>query len=321
MDESLLTVTSLKTYIHTHRGVVKAVDGVTFAVGNGESVGIVGESGSGKSMTALSIMRFTPPGARFEDGTIHFEGVNLLDLPPEEMRKLRGRKIAMVFQDPMTYLNPLMKVGDQIGEALVKHRDLSRKEARETAVEALRAVRIASPSDVAGQYPHQLSGGMRQRALIAMAISCSPAFLIADEPTTALDVTVQAQIINLLKDIRSEFGLPLLLITHDLGIVAHLCDRLYVMYAGKIMEEGDVSSIFRQSKHPYTTGLIESVLYKDKPGGIVSFIEGSVPDLLDPPRGCRFHPRCAHAMAVCREQEPPRFEISRTQSVYCWLYK
>jgi oligopeptide/dipeptide ABC transporter ATP-binding protein len=321
MEEYLLNIDALRTYIYTYRGVVKAVDGVSCKIGKGESVGIVGESGSGKSMTALSIMRFTPPGAKFLGGAIFFEGINLLELSDAKIRKIRGCKIAMVFQDPMTYLNPVMKVGDQIAEVFIKHGNMDKKEARQQAVEALNIVRIASPSNVAKQYPHQLSGGMRQRALIAMAISCSPSFLIADEPTTALDVTVQVQIIDLLKEIKEEFGLSLLLITHDLGIVAHLCDKIYVMYAGKIMEEGDVFSIFRSSKHPYASGLIESVLYKDKPGGMVSYIDGSVPDLLNPPTGCRFHPRCHQAMPICREQEPPKFQVSTTQSTFCWLYR
>jgi oligopeptide/dipeptide ABC transporter ATP-binding protein len=316
-----LEVDTLATHIDTYRGTVKAVDGISFRVGAGESVGIVGESGSGKSMTALSIMRFTPPGARFVSGKILFDGVDLLGLSQETMRTIRGRKIAMIFQDPMTYLNPLMKVGDQIGEVLVKHEKISKREARKKAVDALRMVRIPSPADVAVQYPHQLSGGMRQRALIAMAIIGSPALLIADEPTTALDVTVQAQIINLLREIKETRGLSLLLITHDLGIVAHVCDRIYVMYAGKVMEEGDVFSIFSGSKHPYTIGLIESVAYRDQPGGMISSIEGSVPSLVSPPAGCRFHPRCRQAMAICREEEPPQLEVSATQSVYCWLYK
>ncbi len=321
MSDDLLTVSSLKTHIHTYRGVVKAVDGISFTVGRGEAVGIVGESGSGKSMTALSIMRFVPPGARFEDGTILFDGDNLLDLPIEAMRKIRGCRIAMVFQDPMTYLNPLKKVGDQIAEVLIKHGNMSRRDARPKTIAALRSVRLASPEEVVGQYPHQLSGGMRQRVLIAMAIACHPSFLIADEPTTALDVTVQAQIIDLIKDIRAEMGLPLLLITHDLGIVAHLCDRVYVMYAGKIMEEADVATLFHGPRHPYTAGLMESIQYAERPGAAVSYIEGSVPDLRDPPRGCRFHPRCRRVMDICREQQPERFAISETQAAFCWLYK
>jgi len=321
MEEYILTVTSLKTYIYTYRRVVRAVDGVDFKIRKGESVGIVGESGCGKTMTALSILRFIPPVARILGGKVLFEGTNLVELPAEKLREIRGRKIAMVFQDPMTYLNPVMNIGDQIGEALVKHQKMSKKEARRKAVEGLSIVKIASPSDVSKQYPHQLSGGMRQRALIAMAISCSPSLLIADEPTTALDVTVQAQIIELLKDIKEKLELSLLLITHDLGIVAHLCDRLYVMYAGKFVEEGDIFSVFRQSKHPYTSGLIESVLYMDKPGDMIGFIDGSVPDLSNTLTGCRFHPRCQHSMPLCREQEPPNIEMSANQRVSCWLYK
>lgn len=318
--ESLLEVDRLAVHIDTYRGAVRAVDGVSFRIGRKESVGIVGESGSGKSMTALSLLRFTPPGSRFVDGRILFDGRDLLQLPPEEMSAVRGSQIAMVFQDPMTFLNPLIKVGDQIGEGLVK-RGMSRGEARRRALEALRLVRMPSPEDVAEQYPHELSGGMRQRALIAMAIIGSPALLVADEPTTALDVTVQAQIISLLRDIKEKQGLSLLLITHDLGIVAHVCDRIYVVYAGRVMEEADVASLFRDGRHPYTRGLIASVAYEEAPGGAVGFIEGSVPSLIDPPPGCRFHTRCPHAMPVCRERQPPKTRISQTRSVYCWLYE
>jgi oligopeptide/dipeptide ABC transporter ATP-binding protein len=321
MEDQILTVTSLKTYIYSYRRTVRAVDGIDFKVRRGESVGIVGESGCGKTMTALSIMRFIPPVARILEGKVLFEGTNLVELSDKKLREIRGRKIAMVFQDPMTYLNPVMTIGDQIGEALIKHQKMNRKEARRKAVEALNLVKIASPSEVSTQYPHQLSGGMRQRALIAIAITCLPSFLIADEPTTALDVTVQAQIIELLKDIKERLNLSLLLITHDLGIVAHLCDRVYVMYAGKVVEDGDVLSLFHQSKHPYTSGLMESVLYKEKPGGMVGFIDGSVPDLSNAPTGCRFHPRCQKSMPVCRDQEPPRIEVSANQRVSCWLYK
>ncbi|WP_246727674.1 ABC transporter ATP-binding protein [Chelativorans sp. Marseille-P2723] len=316
----LLEVDRLAVHIDTYRGTVKAVDGVSFRIGEKESVGIVGESGSGKSMTALSLLRFTPPGARFAEGRILFEGHDLVRLSQEQMRSVRGNRISMVFQDPMTFLNPLMKVGDQIAEGLVKQ-GVGRRQAREKVIEALRQVRMASPEDVADQYPHQLSGGMRQRALIAMAIIRSPALLVADEPTTALDVTVQAQIINLLREIKEEHGLSLLLITHDLGIVAHVCDRIYVMYAGRIMEEADVFSLFRDGKHPYTRGLIASVAYEDQPGGAVSFIEGSVPSPINPPAGCRFQTRCPHVMPVCREKQPPRTRISDTQAVYCWLYE
>ena len=317
---NVLEVDSLSVHIGTYRGTVEAVGGVSFRVAPRECVGIVGESGSGKSMTALSVMRFTPPGARFVAGSIAFDGVDLLTLSQEQMRGIRGRRIAMVFQDPMTFLNPLMRIGDQIGEYLVRREHVGRREARERAIDALKLVRMASPDDVANYYPHQMSGGMRQRALIAMALVGAPALLIADEPTTALDVTVQAQIINLFKEIQEERGLSLLLITHDLGIVAHLCDRLYVMYAGKIMEEADVFSLFANSKHPYTTGLIRSVSYDDTVGGDISYIDGSVPSLINPPVGCRFRERCPHAMPICGEKEPPRTEFSPTQAAYCWLY-
>ena len=320
-SDDLLTVENLKLHIRTYRGTVQAVDGVSFRVGRQESVGIVGESGSGKSMTALSILRFTPPGSFFADGRAEFMGRNLLELDEAEMRRLRGREISMVFQDPMTFLNPLLTIGDQIGEVLVQHEAMSWRKARARAVEALRDVRIPSPEYVAGQYPHQLSGGMRQRALIAMAIIGSPALLIADEPTTALDVTVQAQIIELLRTIKEEKGLSLLMITHDLGIVAHVCDRVYVVYAGRVMEEADTVSLFEQPLHPYTAALLDSVSYEEEAGGSVGFIEGSVPGLIDPPAGCRFHTRCPKAMPVCKRLQPPRTVRSDTHAVYCWLFE
>lgn len=318
--DDLLAVEDLKLYITSYRGTIKAVDGISFRVAQRESVGIVGESGSGKSMTAYSLVRFTPPGSRFEDGRIMFGGRDLLKLSDEEMRKIRGRHISMVFQDPMTFLNPLMKIGDQIGESLILHHGISRKEAWARSIDALRMVRIPSPEDVADHYPHQLSGGMRQRVLIAMAIIAEPELLIADEPTTALDVTVQAQIITLLRDIKEERGLSLLLITHDLGIVANVCDRIYVVYAGRVMEEGDVRTLFRGAKHPYTAALLSSIAYEEDDSGDIGFIEGTVPSSIDPPVGCRFQTRCDRVMPICRERQPRRLPLSETHAVYCWLY-
>ncbi|AZQ68308.1 ABC transporter ATP-binding protein [Silicimonas algicola] len=319
--ERLLTVEEMCLHIDTYRGTVRAVDGVTFHVDQGESVGIVGESGSGKSMTALSLMRFTPLAGRFTAGSAMFQGRDLLKLSEREMRKIRGKDISMVFQDPMTFLNPLIRIGDQIGEVLVEHEGLSRRAAFNRAVEVLRQVRIPSPEDVAAQYPHQLSGGMRQRALIAMAIIGAPSLLIADEPTTALDVTVQAQIIELLRGVKEKHGLSLLMITHDLGIVAHVCDRVYVVYAGRIMEEAGVFEVFETPRHPYTTALLSSITYDEESGDGIGYIEGTVPSLIDPPEGCRFHTRCPAAMPVCRRLQPPRTRVSETQSVYCWLYE
>ena len=319
-DDDLLTVEDLRLHIDTYRGSVRAVDGVSFRVGRRESVGIVGESGSGKSMTALSLLRFVPPGARFTSGAVHFRGEDLLKLSEEEMRRIRGRHISMVFQDPMTFLNPLLRIDDQIGETLVLHHGLTRRQARARAVDALRMVRIPSPEYVARQYPHQLSGGMRQRALIAMAMIAEPQLLIADEPTTALDVTVQAQIIALLRDLREESGMSLLLITHDLGIVAHVCDRIYVVYAGRVMEEGDVRTLFRGALHPYTAALLSAVAYEEGPDGMVGYIDGTVPSPIDPPEGCRFQTRCPKVMPICRQRQPRRLPVTETHAVYCWLY-
>lgn len=320
---SLLEIRDLKTYFYTSRGAVRAVDGVDFEIRKGEAVGLVGESGCGKTMTAFSIMRLVPPPGQIVEGSIWFgEGTEKRDLtkvPEKEMMEIRGGMISMVFQDPMTYLNPVMRVYDQIAEAIVLHQNVSKEEARRKAIEALERVRIPAPSVVARYYPHQLSGGMRQRALIAMAISCGPELLIADEPTTALDVTVQAQVLELIKQLKREMGMALMLITHDLGIVADICDRVCVMYAGEIVEEGDVLRIYREPKHPYTSGLLRSTLSIDEFKENLVTIEGVVPDLTDPPKGCRFHPRCPNAADRCRETEPPVIELTKGR-VSCWLY-
>jgi oligopeptide transport system ATP-binding protein len=319
----LLEIRGLKTYFHTSRGVVRAVDGVDFEIRKGEAVGLVGESGCGKTMTAFSIMRLVPPPGQIVEGSIWFgEGIKRRDLTKvseKEMMEVRGGMISMVFQDPMTYLNPVMKIYDQIAEAIVLHQNVSKEEARRKAIEALERVRIPAPSVVARYYPHQLSGGMRQRALIAMAISCGPELLIADEPTTALDVTVQAQVLELIKQLKREMGMALMLITHDLGIVADICDKVCVMYAGEIVEEGDVLRIYRDPKHPYTSGLLRSTLSIDEFKENLVTIEGVVPDLTNPPRGCRFHPRCPEASNRCRESEPPLVELAEGR-VSCWLY-
>lgn len=321
---SLLEILDLRTHFYTSRGVVRAVDRVNLAIRKGEAVGLVGESGCGKTMTAFSVMRLVPSPGKIVGGEIWFGNGNgrqdLTKVSEEQMMEVRGEKISMVFQDPMTYLNPVMRIHDQIAEAIVLHQKVSRNEARKKAIELLEKVRIPIPSTVADYYPHQLSGGMRQRALIAMAISCNPELLIADEPTTALDVTVQAQVLELIKQLKREMDMALMLITHDLGIVADTCDRVCVMYAGQIVEEGEVHGIYRQPKHPYTSGLLRSTLSIDEFKENLVTIEGIVPDLTSPPRGCRFHPRCSQASDQCRETEPPLFELTGRAKVSCWLY-
>ena len=316
---SLLTVDNLSTHIYTAHGVVRAVDDVHLEVRPGEAVALVGESGCGKSMTALSIMRLTRPPVRNMSGTIMFDGADLLTLAETQMRKLRGGRLAMVFQDPMTFLNPLMRVGDQIAEAVLLHRGGTRKTARAAAHAALERVHIPSAAQVLDYYPHQLSGGMRQRVLIAMAISCRPALLIADEPTTALDVTIQAQIMALLSEVRREIGSAMLLITHDLGLVAEHCDRIYVMYAGRIVEHGDVYTIFGAPSHPYTRALLKSTLSIDYRTDAFETIEGQPPDLARLPAGCRFNPRCSNVLAECRDREPPLIALGGERHSRCWL--
>jgi oligopeptide/dipeptide ABC transporter ATP-binding protein len=316
----LLEVLDLRTYFYTLAGVVKAVDGVSLAVGDSEIVGLVGESGCGKSMTAFSIMRVIPPPGRVVSGKVLYGGKNLPDLSDREMQRIRGGDISMVFQDPMTFLNPVMKVGDQIAEAIQLHQNLKKKEALEKSIKALEEVYIAEPSRVANHYPFQLSGGMRQRVLIAMATSCNPSLIVADEPTTALDVTVQAQILDLLGELRQSKKISLILITHNLGIVAKLCDRVYVMYAGEILESGGVFEIYENPTHPYTRGLIKSVVNIDESKDVFETIPGTVPDLMNPPAGCRFHPRCTFAKSICTKEEPKRVELKPGHSVRCWLY-
>jgi oligopeptide/dipeptide ABC transporter ATP-binding protein len=319
--DDLLRIRCLKTYFHTSAGTVKAVDGVELTVNKKQAVGLVGESGCGKTMTAFSIMRLvpTPPG-RIVSGEIQFQGKNLLELSKKEMQAVRGKDISMIFQDPMTYLNPVMKIGDQIAEAILRHQGVSREEARALVLEALQRVRMPNPSDIYEYYPHQLSGGMRQRALIAMALSCKPSLLIADEPTTALDVTVQMQILDLIRDIREELAASLLMITHDFGIVSEICDRVYVMYAGKIVENADILDLYENPKHPYTVGLLGCVLSPTEYKKILPTIGGFVPNLANPPIGCRFQPRCQHAKPICSEKEPPLVETEAGHGVSCWLY-
>jgi oligopeptide transport system ATP-binding protein len=322
LGENLLEVRDLKTYFKVKAGRVRAVDGVSFTVKPGEKVGIVGESGSGKSVTALSIMRLLPqPPAEYAGGSILFEDEDLLDVSEREMRKIRGGKIGMIFQDPMTALNPTMTVGGQIAEALRIHLKLDKDEARKRAVALLEQVGIPAAAERVNSYPHQFSGGMRQRVMIAMALACNPRLLIADEPTTALDVTVQAQILELINGVSSDFGTAVILITHDLGVVAGMADRVVVMYAGKVMETAPTEEIFANPRHPYTLGLLASVPRVDEERhSQLKTIEGAPPDLIKPPPGCPFMPRCAFARSICRTM-PPLDLVPGTTNHYkaCWV--
>lgn len=300
MNEQLLHVEHLRTSFKLmDGGTVHAVNGVSLTVKHGEIVGLVGESGCGKSMTALSIMRLVPPPGKITDGSIMIQGRDLAKLSKKELAKVRGKQIAMVFQDPLTFLNPVLTVGKQIREAVMLHTELSRKKADARVLEALRAVKIAAPERIAKSYPFELSGGMRQRVLIAMAICCDPELIIADEPTTALDVTVQAQILELLKSLVREKGISMILITHDMGIVADICDRIYVMYASEIVESGSAEDIFYHPAHPYTKALLRSVLTTSEKKDVIDTIPGVVPDLLHLLAGCNFSTRCAFKCGAC----------------------
>ncbi|HEV3468866.1 MAG TPA: ABC transporter ATP-binding protein [Pyrinomonadaceae bacterium] len=320
----LLEVKNLQTHFPTRAGLVRAVDGVSFHLDEGELLGLVGESGCGKSITALSIMRLIAPPGKIVGGEIRFGGENLLAASEERMRAIRGDDVAMIFQDPMTSLNPVYTVGEQIAEALRLHRDLNRRRAREAAVEAMREVAIPDPARRADDYPHQLSGGMRQRVMIAMALACDPKLLIADEPTTALDVTIQAQILELIDELRRTRNLAVLLITHDLGVVAEVADRVCVMYTGRIVEESPVGELFARPKHPYTEGLLRSVpkLSSDEVGRAerLQTIEGTVPKPSNLPPGCHFAPRCPHRMPRCTEGDIPLYQLESGVGVRCVLY-
>lgn len=320
MAENLLEVKGLKTYFYTSRGVVRAVDGVDFAIRSGETLGIVGESGCGKSMTSLSILQLLPPGGRVAGGEILFQGKNLLKYSKKEMEKIRGNDISVIFQEPMTSLNPVYTVGRQISEAIRLHQKLSKKEAYEKSIEMLKLVGIPSPEKRVDEYPHEMSGGMRQRVMIAMALSCDPALLIADEPTTALDVTIQAQILELMREIKQRLKMSIMMITHDMGVVAEMADDVMVMYAGKVMEYADVHSIFKDPKHPYTQGLLNAIPRIDDYRERLYVIKGVVPNIFDLPKGCRFCPRCPDAMEICREKEPGLIRVG-SRMVRCWKYE
>lgn len=315
----ILSVENLKVVFHTYAGKVQAVNDVSFTLDKGEIIGIVGESGCGKSVTSGAIMGLIPsPPGEIANGRIMFEDRDLTKIPESEMQKLRGNSVSMIFQDPMTSLNPVLTVGLQLSESFMIHQGLSERDALEKAVEMLRLVGIPSPEVRVKQYPHQMSGGMRQRVMIAMALACNPKVLIADEPTTALDVTIQAQIMDLMKKLNEQLATSIILITHDLGVVAGLCKRVLVMYAGKIVESAEVHELYHKPSHPYTWGLLQSVPRMDEKRSCLASIAGQPPDLLNPPPGCAFMPRCRFAMDICK-QPPPLFTIKEGHQSRCWL--
>jgi len=319
--EKILDVINLQTHFFTDEGVSKAVDGITFSLHKGETLGLVGESGCGKSMTSLSILRLiaSPPG-KIVGGEILFKGQDLLKKSEAEMRSIRGNEISMIFQEPMTSLNPVYTVGEQIAEAIRLHQKLGKKEAWQKAVEMLKLVGIPSPEKRAKQEPHELSGGMRQRVMIAMALACHPEILIADEPTTALDVTIQAQILELMKSLQKELGMGIIMITHDLGVVSETCDRVAVMYAGKIVEYTDADQLFENPRHPYTIGLLNSLPRLDQDQEELQAIKGNVPSPYNMPAGCRFAPRCPHAKDICHSTLPKLQDVGEGSQVRCWIY-
>jgi peptide/nickel transport system ATP-binding protein len=321
MQDKLLEIRQLRTEFHTDEGIIPAVDGIDLYIKPGEILGVVGESGCGKSVTSLSVMRLIPsPPGKVAAGEILFQGEDLLRYSDKKIRQIRGNEIAMIFQEPMTSLNPVYSIGEQIGEALRLHMKLSKKEAKQKAIEMLHKVNIPRAEQIVNEYPHQLSGGMRQRVMIAMAMSCNPKLLIADEPTTALDVTIQAQILDLMRKLNEDFQTAILFITHDLGVVAEMCHRVVVMYAGKVVEEADVETIFRNPRHPYTKGLLKSIpKLREKHQRLYS-IPGNVPNPANMPSGCRFAPRCEYVMDRCKVEEPHLVRHhEENHSSSCWL--
>lgn len=323
-EKPLLEVKDLKTYFFTEDGVVKAVDGVDFDVYRGEVLGLVGESGCGKSVTSFSILRLVDAPGKIVGGEVYFDGKNLLDLDDSDMVSVRGKNISMIFQQPQSSLNPVYKIGAQIVEVFHIHGDINKKEAWDQAVDLLRTVGIADPEEKAHAYPHELSGGQAQRVMIAMALALNPQLLIADEPTTALDVTIQAQILDLMRDLRNRMDTAVILITHDLGIIAEMADRVAIMYAGHIVEQSDVKTLFAEPMHPYTQGLIDSVPILGRVKDRLDTIPGAVPDLIDMPTGCRFAERCSarqeYDLNICSQIEPELLPLSSQHSVRCWLY-
>ncbi|MGB9627124.1 MAG: ABC transporter ATP-binding protein [Thermodesulfobacteriota bacterium] len=322
MKNLLLEIKNLSTHFFTEDGVIRAVEDVSFEIHSGEILCLVGESGCGKTVTGLSILRLIPsPPGRIVSGEILFNEKDLLKLEEAEMEKVRGNEISMIFQEPMTSLNPVFTIGDQIMEALLLHQGLDKEKARERAIELLARVKIPSPESRIDAYPHQLSGGMRQRAMIAMALACQPKLLIADEPTTALDVTIQAQVLRLLKEIQGEMGMAMLLITHDLGVVSEIADWVAVMYAGRLVEYAPLTTIFHQMRHPYTKGLLESIPNLKEKRSRLNAILGQVPNPLDLPSGCKFHPRCYLATEACKKEEPPLLQINGDHFSRCIRWK
>lgn len=321
MEKELLRVNRLKTSFYTSEGKVTPVNDVSFTVHEGKIIGIVGESGCGKSVTSMSIMRLLNDSiSKIEEGEILFEGTDILKFSEKEMRKIRGNKLAMIFQEPMTSLNPVFTIGQQIGEAIKIHQGIKGKENKEKSIEMLKRVGIPMPERVVNEYPHKLSGGMRQRVMIAMALSCNPKLIIADEPTTALDVTIQAQVLELMNKLSKELKTSIILITHDLGVISEMADDVIVMYAGKIVEECSVQDIFEEAKHPYTKGLLYSRTENVQKGEKLYNIPGMVPNLNDMPSGCSFNPRCEKCMDICKKEMPELIEIEEGHKVRCWLY-
>ena len=320
MAQPVLEIDNLSVQFNLKRGVLRAIDQISFDVGKGETFGLVGESGSGKSVTARAIMRLIPsPPGEIATGTVRFQGRDLYQMPEDEIREIRGQNIAMVFQEPMNALNPVFTVGSQIGDALRTNMGMSKQEARERTIEMLQLVGIPSPSDRVDNYVHEFSGGMRQRVMLAMALSCHPTFLIADEPTTALDVTIQAVILELITSMIERFDMSLLFITHNLGVVAHACDKIGVMYASHIVEVGTKEEIFANPQHPYTVGLLRSIPRLDVQSKFLTPIDDTVCNMMDPPPGCKFNPRCAHAMDICRQRIPEIKELSSGHFAACHL--
>lgn len=320
MTEPLLSIKGLRVSFFTQRGVVPAVDNISLEIAKGESVGLVGESGSGKSVAALALLRLVMVPGRIVGGDVVLAGRNLVDLDEEAMRAVRRKQIAMIFQDASSFMNPIITVGEQIEEGLLES-GLSAAERRQATIDGLTAVKVADPARVADSYPFQLSGGMQQRAVIAAAVVRKPSLIIADEPTTALDATVQFEILKLLAELQETTGTALMLISHDLSVIASVCRRVYVMYAGQIVERGTTGEIYSKAAHPYTQALLGAILDPFKDSGVLTMLPGTIPDLLSPPTGCRFHPRCPKAFDKCRRQEPPAFSISETQAAKCWLHQ
>ena len=319
--DTLLEVKDLKTHFFTEDGVIPSVNGVSFTVKKGETIGIVGESGCGKSVTSLSILQLVSKPGRIVGGQILLNGTDLTKNSNKQMRKIRGNKISMIFQEPLTSLNPVFTIGSQISESIRLHQKIDRRKAKELAIDMLSKVGISNGDNLYNSFPHQLSGGMRQRVMIAMALSCRPQLLIADEPTTALDVTIQAQILKLMKKLREEYNTSIIMITHDLGVVAETADRVIVMYAGQIVEQNNVFELFKNPKHPYTQGLLNSTPKIHQLKDQLESIEGNVPTPSNLPKGCKFHPRCPFSMEKCSQQDPPLLQVNSDSSVRCWLHE